>query len=191
MTFYPSVIETTGRSSRAFDLPTKLLQDRIIYIGGEITQDQTDSVIMQLLWLQADNPEKSIDMYINSPGGIVYEGLGIKDIMHKIEPKVNTIGVGICASMGAYLLAAGTGERKAMKNCRIMLHSVGSGYEGQFPDLKIEYEEIRHLQQKIMRDLSWFTKGLTSDEEMENICSRNCYMDVSAAKNYGLIDTIL
>jgi len=187
--YAPSVIETTGRSSRAFDLPTKLLQDRIVYLGEEVNEETSNSIIMQLLWLNADAPDKDIDFYINSPGGSVYDGLAIKDVMDNLKCKVNTIGLGMCASMGAYLLSAGTGERKATKNCRIMIHSVSSGTRGTIHDIEIDYKETKYLQDKLMQDITDFSKGKSSLESIIEKSKRDCYMSPEEAIELGLIDT--
>lgn len=186
--YYPSVIETVGRSSKAFDLPTKLLQDRIIYLCGVIDEESANMVIMQLLWLQADNEAEPINLYINSPGGDVYQGLGIRDIMDGISCKVNTVGVGLCASMGAYLLAAGTGHRSATKNCRIMIHSVSSGSSGTFHDIEVDYEETKYLQDTMINDITEFTKGKATARQIKDKTMRDCYMNVDEAIGLGLID---
>lgn len=189
--FLPHVIEKTGRSTRPIDLPSRLLQDRIIYLGGPIDSDLANIVNMQLLWLQADDPVAEINLYINSPGGCVYSGLSIKDIIDSISCKVNTLGTGMCASMGAYLLACGTGERKATKNCRIMIHSVSSGMGGTYHDLKIDYEETHHLQSQLIKDISDYTKGKSSLEDIDNLCQRDFYMNVDKAVEIGIIDTVI
>lgn len=188
--YYPNVIETTGRGSKAWDLPTKLLNDRIIYFGSDVNPDTANYTIMQLLWLNADNPDEPIDLYINSPGGSVYDGLAIKDVIDKLDCKVNTVGVGICMSMGAYLLAAGTGTRKAMKNCRIMIHSVSSGTVGTFHDMKVDYEETKYLQDKMIRDIANFTKGKSTVDDIEKMCQRDAYMSPKKAVKLGIIDEI-
>jgi ATP-dependent Clp protease protease subunit len=186
--FMPSVIETIGRSTKAFDLPTKLLQDRIIYLGSVIDDDVANSIIMQMLWLQSDKPEEPISLYINSPGGSVYDGLAIKDTIDNISCKVNTLGVGFCASMGAYLLFAGSGERRATRNCRIMIHSVSSGMGGTIHDMKIDYEESHYLQTKIMNDIVVFSKGKLSKETLELKAQRDWYIDQNEAFSLGLLD---
>lgn len=186
--FMPSVIETIGRSTKAWDLPTKLLQDRIVYLGGEIDADVANSVVMQLLWLQSDKPEEPISLYINSPGGSVYDGLAIKDTIDNISCKVNTLGVGLCASMGAYLLFAGTGERRATKNCRIMIHSVSSGMGGTIHDMKIDYEESHYIQEKMMNDIVQFSKGKLSKELLELKTQRDWYLSQNEAFTLGLLD---
>jgi len=187
----PNVIEKTGRSEKPIDLPSRLLQDRIVYLGEEVTPDTANIIIMQMLWLAADNPDEPINFYINSPGGSVYDGLAIKDIMDHIPCKVNTVGVGICMSMGAYLLSAGTGERKAMKNCRVMIHSVSSGTSGTFHDMKIDYEETKFLQDQILLDMANFTNGKSTFETLKRNTERDCYLSSEDARNLGLIDKIV
>lgn len=189
--FIPSIIETVGRSQKAFDLPTKLLQDRIIYLGGEITQQVSDIIIIQMLWLNSDNSDKPIDLYINSIGGDVYSGLAIKDIMNSVDCKVNTVGLGMCASMGAYLLAAGTGTRKATQNCRIMIHSVSSGMKGTFQDLEVNYKETQYLQDKMLNDFSIFSKGKCIKQTFEALVERDFFMSPNEAIDYGLIDEVI
>lgn len=191
MMFPPSIIETTGRSSKAFDLPTKLLQSRIVYLGGPVDENSANSVIMQLLWLNADNPDEDINFHIMSPGGSVYHGLAIKNIIDSLSCKVNTVGLGICASMGAYLLASGTGTRKAMKDARIMIHSVASGHEGTYPDLKINFQETEYLQNKLIEHIANYTNGKSSLEEIQDKCQRDFYMSPEEAVEMGLIDKII
>jgi ATP-dependent Clp protease protease subunit len=189
--FLPHVIEKTGRSEKPIDLPSRLLQDRIIYFGTEVNSDTANIAIMQLLWLAADEPEKDIDFYINSPGGSVYDGLAIKDVIDSIPCKVNTVGVGMCASMGAYLLSAGTGTRKAMTNTRIMIHSVSSGTIGTFHDMEVDYEETKFLQDSLIQDISNFTNGKSTVEELKAKTQRDYYMNAKEAIDLGLIDSIV
>jgi len=189
--YYPSIIEVTGRGSKSFDLPTKLLQERIIYIGSEINSDVANFVIMQLMWLNSVDPDSPIDMYINSPGGSVYDGMAIKDIINHISPKVNTLGIGMCASMGAYLLSAGTGTRKVTKNCRIMIHSVSSGAVGTVQDIEVNYEEAKYLQEIMLKDMVQFSGGKTTLSTLRKKTSRDYYMGPDEAIKLGLIDTIV
>ena len=191
MFMMPSVIETTGRNSRAFDLPTKLLQERIIYLSGPIDEMIANSVVMQMLWLKKDNADKDINLYINSPGGIVYEGYAIKDVMDTLPCKVNTVGIGMCASMGAFLLAAGTGQRKATKNCRIMLHSISGGSVGNFHDMKVDFKESNYTQTKMLNDIASFSDGKLSKEDIEQMTLRDHYMDPQEAIEKGLLDICL
>ena len=189
--FLPHVIEKTGRSEKPIDLPSRLLQDRIIYLGDEVNSTSANIVIMQMLWLQADNPDEPINFYINSPGGSVYDGLAIKDMIDHLTCKVNTVGVGMCASMGAYLLASGTGERKALRNCRIMIHSVSSGTIGTFHDMEVDYEETKYLQERLLVDMANFTKGKSDVETLKRKTQRDYYMNVDEAIALGLIDKVV
>ena len=189
--FLPHVIEKTGRSTRPIDLPSRLLQDRIVYFGTEVDPDTANVAIMQLLWLNADDPEAPINFYINSPGGCVYSGLAIKDVFDSISAPVNTVGVGMCASMGAYLLSAGTGERKAMKNCRVMLHSVSSGTRGTIHDMKVDLEETLFLQDKLMHDIASFTKGKSDLETIRHRTERDYWLSAEDSVNLGLIDVVV
>lgn len=186
--FMPHVIEKTGRSEKPIDLPSRLLQDRIVYFGTEVNETTANIAIMQLMWLAADDPDKDIDFYINSPGGSVYDGYAIKDVIDTLPCKVNTIGTGMCASMGAYLLSAGTGTRKATKNCRIMIHSVSSGTRGTIHDMEIDYIESKYLDDKLMVDIANFTKGKSTLEDIKAKTKRDYYMDPDEAKQMGLID---
>jgi ATP-dependent Clp protease protease subunit len=188
--FMPHVVEKTGRSEKPIDLPSRLLQDRLIYIGSPITPELANVVIMQLLWLQADSPDEDIELYISSPGGSVYDGLAIKDIIHTISCNVNTTGVGLCASMGAYLLSCGTGTRKVTENCRIMIHSVSSSAQGSFQDLEVDFEETKFLQDKMISDIQKFTKSKSTLEDINSACQRNFYMSPETALDMGIIDTI-
>lgn len=187
----PHVIEKTGRSEKPIDLPSRLLQDRIIYLGDGVDSFTANIIIMQMLWLQADNDNEPINFYINSPGGSVYDGLAIKDIIDHLSCPVNTVGVGMCASMGAYLLASGTGERKATRNCRIMIHSVSSGTFGTFHDMEVDYEETKFLQDRLLEDIAGFTKGKSSVEVLKTKTQRDYYMNVDEAISLGLIDRVV
>lgn len=188
---YPSIIEKTGRSSRSFDLPTKLLEDRIVYMSDVLDDEQANYIIMQMLWLNADSPEKDINLYINSPGGIVTAGLAIKDIMYNLDCKVNTVGLGQCASMGAYILSAGTGTRKVTKNCRVMIHSVSGGSIGNVKEMQIAYEETQKLHDKMITDMSSFTKGKCSLEEIKEMVKNDYYMSSDEALALGFVDCII
>jgi ATP-dependent Clp protease protease subunit len=189
--FLPYVTEKTGRSSKPIDLPSRLLQDRIVYLGGAITPEGADMIIMQLLWLNSDDSDKPIDLYINSPGGCVYSGLAIRDVIYNISPKVNTIGVGMCASMGAYLLSSGTGERKTTENCRIMIHSVSTNHGGTYHDIEVDFIETKYTQDKLIHDIADFTNGKCSVEDIKNMTQRDKYMSPKEAVEYGFIDKII
>jgi len=191
MQIIPHVIEKIGRSEKPIDLPSRLLQDRIVYLGDGVDAFAANIIIMQLLWLNANDPDADIDFYINSPGGSVYDGLAIKDIIDSIDAPVNTIGIGICMSMGAFLLSAGTGERKAMPNCRIMIHSVSSGAGGTYHDMAIDFEEAKYLQDKMMEYSATNTKGKTSLEDIIELSKRDKYMSPEEAIELGLIDKVV
>ncbi len=193
MSFYPNVIEKTGRGSKTYDLATKLFEDRTVFLSGPVNDASADSVIMQLLWLKASNPNEDVNLYIKSPGGSVIDGQAIKntiDNLNKVGCKVNTIGIGQCCSMGAYLLASGTGTRTALPDCRIMIHSVLGGFEGSYHDMKPNYQEIEYLQNKVIEQMAGFTKGKTSLEEMKKLCERDNYMSPEEALKLGLIDVL-
>lgn len=189
--FMPYVTEKTGRSTKPIDLPSRLLQDRIVYFGSGVDDFSANIAVMQLLWLNSDDPDSPIDMYINSPGGSVHDGLAVKDIMDKISAPVNTIGVGACSSMGAYLLSCGTGTRKALKNCRIMIHSVSSGTIGNYHDMKVDFKETEFIQNQMISDIASYTRGKSTREEIDALCSRDYYMSAEEAIELGLIDEIV
>jgi len=187
----PSVIETIGRSSRSYDLPTKLLQNRIVYLGEPITPEIANSTIQQLLWLNSDNPDSDIELYINCPGGSVYDGLAIKDVIDNLSCTVNTVGTGMCASMGSYLLAGGTGTRRATKNCRIMLHSVSSGSYGTYNDLAVDFKETEYLQKKLLNNYTEFTNGILNKQKINKMTQRDTYLSPEESIELGLIDSIV
>lgn len=185
----PSVIDREGKNKIVCDLPSKILEDRIIYLGDEINEFTSNAVIMQLLWLASDNPDEDINLYIKSPGGSVYAGLAIKDVIDTLPCKVNTVAIGLVASMGTYLLACGTGTRKAMKNSRIMIHSVSSGTHGTVHDQRIDFKETEYLQNKMMVDIANYSKGRMTVEEVEKYCERDFYMDADTAIKLGIVDS--
>lgn len=190
MVLMPSVIEKVGSSSRAFDLPSKLLNDRIVYLQGVIDEDSANNVIMQLLWLNSDSSE-DIELYINSKGGEIYQGLAIWDIIHRIGCKVNTTGIGLCASMGAYLLFSGTGERRVTSNCRIMIHSASSGTIGNVHDMKVDMAEALYLQEKMLEHIVEFSNNNLARDVLDDMTYRDKYMDGHEAIKLGLIDKVL
>ena len=186
----PYITKQIGRSTKLIDIPTEMLSQRIIYLGTEINDYVANSIIQQMMWLSTVS-EDDIDLYIQSPGGSVYAGYSIKDcmdILAKKGIKVNTIGTGLVASMGAYLLSAGTGKRKATKNCRIMLHSVSSGTRGTIHDMAVDFEESKFLNDSLMVDISNFTKSKSTVEDIRKKCERDCYMSAEEAIKIGLID---
>ena len=186
----PMVVEQTGRSERAFDIYSRLLKERIIFLGTPVEDTMASLVIAQLLFLEAEDSEKDIYLYINSPGGIITSGMGIYDTMQYIKPDVATICLGQAASMGAFLLAGGAkGKRSALPNSRIMIHQPMGGAEGQATDIKIQAEEIVRIKKQLNTILSKNT-GQTI-KKIEADTDRDNYLSASEAKSYGLIDKIL
>ncbi len=188
--YIPVVIEQSGKGERAFDIYSRLLRERIIFIGRPIDDDVANLIIAQLLFLEAEDAEKEISMYINSPGGIVTSGLAIYDTMQYIAPDIRTICIGQASSMGAVLLAAGAkGKRCALPNSRIMIHQPMGGAEGQASDIQIQASEI----QKIKTRLNKILVSLTGNQlkKIEKDTDRNYYMSANESKKYGLIDIIL
>ncbi|MEZ4509974.1 MAG: ATP-dependent Clp endopeptidase proteolytic subunit ClpP [Eubacteriales bacterium] len=189
MNLIPMVIEQTSHGERSYDIYSRLLKDRIIFIGGPIDDDIANSVVAQLLFLEGDDPDKDINLYINSPGGSVSAGLAIYDTMQYIKCEVSTICIGLAASMGAFLLAAGAkGKRKALPNAEIMIHQVSGGAHGQATDINIQAEQILKLKKRLNEILSERTgqsvERVTQDTERDN------YMSAEEARAYGLIDEV-
>ncbi len=186
----PMVVEQTGRSERAFDIYSRLLKERIIFLGTPVEDTMASLIIAQLLFLEAEDSEKDIYLYINSPGGIISSGMGIYDTMQYIKPDVATICLGQAASMGAFLLAGGAkGKRSALPNSRIMIHQPMGGAEGQATDIKIQAEEIIRIKKQLNYILSENT-GQTI-KKIEADTDRDNYLSAKEAKAYGLIDTVL
>ena len=186
----PMVVEQSGRMERAYDIYSRLLKERIVFLGTPIDDTIASLIIAQLLFLDAENSEKDIYLYINSPGGIVTAGLGIYDTMQYIKSDVATICMGQASSMGALLLAGGKpGKRSALPNARIMIHQPMGGVEGQASDIQIQADEIDRLKKRLNKILSQCTKQ--SLRRVEKDTDRNFFMSVEEAKEYGLIDTIL
>ena len=151
----PIVIEESGRGERAFDIYSRLLRERIVFLGEPVTSDSANRIVAQLLFLEAEDPEKDIFLYINSPGGSVYDGLGIFDTMQHVKPDVHTVCVGLAASMGAFLLCAGTkGKRSSLLHSRIMIHQPLGGARGQASDIRIQADEILFIKDKLNKELS-------------------------------------
>ncbi len=186
----PMVVEQSNRGERAYDIYSRLLKDRIVFLGSPINDDVADLVIAQLLFLEAEDPEKDINLYINSPGGVVTSGMAIYDTIQFIKPDVATICIGQAASMGAILLTAGTkGKRFSLPNSRIMIHQPLGGAEGQAVDIKIQAEEILR-----MRDTLNLILQKHSGQKLEQIekdTDRDNFMSAEQAKKYGLIDDII
>ena len=186
----PVVIEQTGRSERAFDIYSRLLKERIIFLGSPIEDSIASLIIAQLLFLEAEDSEKDIYLYINSPGGVITSGMGIYDTMQYIKPDIATICMGQAASMGAFLLAGGAkGKRSALPNSRIMIHQPMGGAEGQATDIKIQAEEIMRMKKQLNSILAKNT-GQTI-KKIESDTDRDNYLTSNQAKSYGLIDTVL
>lgn len=190
MNLVPYVVEQTSRGERSYDIFSRLLKERIIFIGDEINPATASLVVAQLLFLAAEDPEKDISVYINSPGGSVTDGFAIFDTMNHIKPDVSTICVGLAASMGAFLLAAGTkGKRYALPNSEVMIHQPLGGARGQATDIKIHAEQILKTKDKINQILSERTGQPL--EKIQVDCERDYFMSAEEAKAYGLVDAIL
>lgn len=186
----PMVVEQTSRGERAYDIYSRLLKERIIFLGTPIDDTMASLIIAQLLFLEADEPEKDIFLYINTPGGTVTAGLAILDTMQFVKPEIATICMGQAASMGAILLAAGApGKRSALPNARIMIHQPMGGVEGQASDIEIQATEIIKLKKDLNRLLASLTKQ--SLRKVEKDTDRNFFMSAEKAKAYGIIDEIL
>ena len=190
MTLIPMVVEQTGRGERAYDIYSRLLKDRIIFLGGGIDDYLANLIIAQLLFLESEDPEKDIHLYINSPGGIVTAGLAIYDTIQYLKTPVSTICVGQAASMGAVLLAAGTkGKRFSLPHARIMIHQPLGGFQGQATDISIHAQEILRLRDDLNQILARHT-----GQAMERIAAdteRDFFMGSEAAKEYGIIDGVV
>ncbi|HOB86385.1 MAG TPA: ATP-dependent Clp endopeptidase proteolytic subunit ClpP [Bacillota bacterium] len=186
----PVVVEQTNRGERAYDIYSRLLKDRIIFLGSAIDDNVANLVVAQLLFLESEDPDKDINLYINSPGGQVYAGLAIYDTMQYIKPAVSTICVGLAASFGAVLLAAGApGKRFALPHSRIMLHQPLGGAQGQATDIEIHAREILKVRETINGLLSKHTKQPV--ERIAQDTDRDFFMSATDAKEYGLVDEIL
>lgn len=191
MSYYvPYVIEQTGRGERSYDIYSRLLKDRIIFLGSQVESNMANSIVAQLLFLEADDPDKDIFLYINSPGGSVSDGLAIFDTMQYIKPDVSTICIGQAASMGAVLLAAGAkGKRFAVPNARVMIHQVMGGAQGQATDIEIQAKEILRIK-KVLNDILVDATG-KSYEQIEKDSDRDYFMSAEEAKAYGIIDDVI
>lgn len=190
MPYIPYVIEQTGRGERSYDIYSRLLKDRIIFLGEEVTDVSANLIVAQLLFLESEDPNKDIQLYINSPGGSVSAGLAIYDTMHYVKCDVSTICMGMAASMGAFLLAGGTkGKRFALPNAEVMIHQPSGGAQGQATDIKIVADKILQTRQKLNEMLAANTgqpfEVIAADTERDN------WMTAEQAKAYGLIDEIV
>lgn len=190
-TIYPPyVIERSSRGERTYDIFSRLLMDRIVFLGTSINDDVANIIIAQLLFLEADNPERDIWLYINSPGGIVSSAFAIYDTMQHIQAPVNTICMGMAASAGSFLLAAGAAsKRAALPHARIMMHQPSGGYQGTAADIEIQAKEILYLRDKLNQLYAEHT-GKTKDQ-IELDIDRDRFMSAEEAKNYGIIDKVI
>jgi ATP-dependent Clp protease, protease subunit len=186
----PMVLEQSGRGERAFDIYSRLLRERIIFLGTPVMDEVADSIVAQLLFLDAEDPEKDVQIYINSPGGSVTAGMAIYDTMQQIRPDVVTICFGLAASMGAFLLAGGAkGKRMSLPSSRIMIHQPSGGAQGQSADIEIQAREILYLKKRLNEMLASHT-GQTL-ERIEADTERDFFMSAEEAKTYGLIDQVV
>jgi len=190
MSYIPYVVEQTGRGERSYDIYSRLLKDRIIMLSGEVNDQVASSVVAQLLFLEAQDPDKDIYFYINSPGGVITSGLSMFDTMNYIKPDIVTICIGQAASMGAFLLASGTkGKRYALPHARIMIHQPSGGAQGQSTDIQIQAQEIQRLKDTL-NDILAERTGKTP-KKIEKDTERDYFMSAKEAVEYGLIDKVL
>lgn len=188
--YVPMVIEQSGRGERAYDIYSRLLKERVIFLVGPINDQMANVIVAQMLFLESENPDKDIALYINSPGGSVSAGMAIYDTMQFIKPDVSTLCTGLAASMGAFLLSSGTkGKRFSLPNSRIMIHQPLGGVQGQASDIEIHAREILYLREKLNGILAENTGK--SVEEVARDTDRDNFMGADAAKGYGLIDDVL
>lgn len=190
MNLVPYVVEQTSRGERSYDIYSRLLKDRIIFLGGEINDDVANSVIAQMLFLEADDPDKDIFLYINSPGGVITSGMAIYDTMQYIRCEVSTICIGMAASMGAFLLAAGAkGKRRILENAEVMIHQPSGGAKGQATDISIVAKQIEKIKDRLNTILSQRT-GQPFDKVAQDT-ERDNYMTAQEALAYGLVDEVI
>jgi ATP-dependent Clp protease protease subunit len=190
MSYIPYVVEQTGRGERSYDIYSRLLKDRIIMLSGEVNDQVSSTIVAQLLFLEAQDPDKDIYFYINSPGGVITSGLSMFDTMNYIKPDIVTICMGQAASMGAFLLACGTpGKRYALPNARIMIHQPSGGAQGQSTDIQIQAQEIQRLKDTLNQILA--EKTGKKAKQIEKDTERDNFMSSAEAVEYGLIDKVL
>jgi ATP-dependent Clp protease protease subunit len=188
--YIPMVIEQSGRGERAYDIYSRLLRERVVFLVGPVTDNSANLVVAQLLFLESENPDKDISFYINSPGGSVYAGMAIYDTMNFVKPDVSTLCTGLAASMGAFLLAAGKkGKRYTLPNSRIMIHQPSGGAQGQATDIQIQAREILDLRQRLNRILAENTGQ--AEERIDRDTERDNFMSAEDAVSYGLVDKVL
>jgi ATP-dependent Clp protease, protease subunit len=185
----PMVVEQTSRGERAFDIYSRLLNERIIFLGTPIDDQIANLIIAQLIHLESEDPDKDISIYINSPGGSVYAGLAVYDTMQYIKPQIQTVCVGMAMSMGAVLLAGGAnGKRMALPNSKILIHQVSSGFQGQATDIEIQAREVINIKRRLEEILAEHTGQET--EKVSKDMERDYFMTAQEAKEYGIIDTV-
>ena len=190
MALIPMVVEQTSRGERSYDIYSRLLKERVIFLSGEVEDNMANLIVAQLLFLESENPEKDINLYINSPGGSVTAGMAIYDTMQYIKPDVRTLCVGQACSMGAFLLAGGAaGKRAALPHARVMIHQPLGGFRGQASDIQIHAQEILKIKQTLNERLAFHTGQ--PFEVIERDTDRDNFMSAEDAKNYGLIDSVL
>ena len=190
--FWPTVIETSARGERAYDLASRLLRERIIFLNGEVTDQMSEIAVAQLLFLEAENPEQDIHVYINSPGGAVTAGLAITDLFNYVKPDICTYVTGMAASMGSLLSACGTkGKRYALPNATVMIHQVLSGFSGQASDIEIHANETLYLKRKLNQMLADYTYGKTDYDTMVILTDRDNFLRPERALEIGIIDHII
>jgi len=190
MTLVPIVIEQTSRGERAYDIYSRLVKERIIFVTGPIEDNMASVIVAQLLFLESENPDKDIYMYINSPGGVVTAGLSIYDTMQYIKPDVSTLCIGQAASMGSLLLSAGTsGKRYSLPNSRIMIHQPSGGYQGQATDIEIHANEILRVKKRLNQIYEKHTGN--SLKKVEEMMERDKFLDPEEARKIGLIDKVI
>ena len=188
--YIPMVIEQSGRGERSYDIYSRLLKERVIFLVGPVNDMTANVVVGQLLFLEAENPDKDISLYINSPGGSVTAGMSIYDTMQFIKPDVSTLCIGQAASMGAFLLAAGAkGKRFSLPNSRVMIHQPSGGFQGQSSDIQIQAKEIMYLLEKLNAILANHTGKST--EEIDRDTERDNFMSAEESVNYGMIDKVI
>ena len=189
-TLVPMVVEQSNKGERAYDIYSRLLKERIIFLTGQINDNVASLVTAQLLFLEAEDPKKEIYLYINSPGGLVTAGLGIYDTMQYIKPEISTLCIGQAASMGSFLLAAGSkGKRFSLPNSRVMVHQPSAGFQGQATDIEIHANEVLSLKKRLNEIYSKHTGK--SVEEIKSALERDNFMTADAAKQFGLIDEVV
>lgn len=190
MTLIPMVVEQTNRGERSYDIYSRLLNDRIVFLSGQVEDNMANVIVAQLLFLEAEDPDKDIFLYINSPGGSITSGMAIYDTMQYIKCDVSTICIGMAASMGAFLLSAGAkGKRKSLPNAEIMIHQPLGGFQGQVTDIQIHADRMARIKEKMNTLLAEFTgqtpKRIAADVE------RDYFMDAAEAMEYGLVDEVI